>query len=227
MATDVHHSKEDALSEREFEALLEGCQRLDDGYYTLEAKFIVLVAGRLGLRAGEITHMRESWIDWRRRMVVIPGFEECDKGREGGVCGYCRQHARQRANHNGDVTVAQALDESWTPKTSAAAREIPFDNLSRVDLIIERYFERFDRFTGSRTTVNRRLDAALEVSRGVSVDDTNPHGLRATAASFFADRQLDVIALQSMFGWTQLSTAQNYLRRSGESTARAIRDVQP
>lgn len=53
-----------------------------------------------------------------------------------------------------------------------------------------------------------------------------PHGLRATAATRFASRGLDTVALQSMFGWAQLSTAHNYIRRSGENTARAIRDIQ-
>lgn len=74
--------------------------------------------------------------------------------------------------------------------------------------------------------MNRRVGRAAEAAEGLSSDDIHPHGLRATAATRYAARGLDVIALQSMFGWAQLSTAHNYIRRSGENTARAIRDVQ-
>ena len=109
----THFSKEDSLTDREFELLLEGCYRMDDDYFALEAKFVVLVAGRLGLRAGEIAHLREEWIDWRRRMIVIPGFERCTKGRDGGPCGTCRQSARQKVGHNHDVSLENALAQSW------------------------------------------------------------------------------------------------------------------
>jgi len=226
-STATTHSRENALDEREFELLLEGCHALDDDYHALEARLVALVAGRLGLRAGELCHMDESWIDWRRRMIVIPRYHDCQKGRGGDVCGYCRQHAKQRVEYNEDVDLATALEESWRAKTDAAAREVPFDGSPRSELVIERYFDRFDEFTVSRTGVNRRVDAALEAAEGLDSDTTNPHGLRATAASYFASRGLNVIALQSMFGWANLSTAHNYIRRSGENTARAIRDIKP
>lgn len=220
----THHSKEDALSDREFEHLIEGTYEMDD-YYSLEARFVSLVAGRLGLRAGEIVHMKESWVDWRRRMIVIPPHDPCDKGRDGGICGYCKQLAQQRAEHNPDVTLEQALDERWKPKTGAAAREVPFDAHPRAEMIVERYFDRFDEFTVSKTGINRRLNRAAEKATGLDPDDVRPHGLRATAATYFSARGLDVVALQALFGWAQLSTAKAYLARSGENTARAIRDV--
>jgi len=223
-ANATHHSKEDALSDREFELLVEGTYEMGD-YYALEARFVCLVAGRLGLRAGEIVHMTEEWIDWRRRMIVIPAHEPCGKGRDGGLCGYCRQLAEQRAEHNADVSIDEALAERWTPKTKAAAREVPFDAHPRAELVVEAYFDRFHAFQTSKTGLNRRLNRAAEKADGLCPDDVRPHGLRATAATYFASRGLDVIALQSMFGWANLSTARNYLARSGENTARAIRDV--
>lgn len=60
--TDRRHSKDDALNRREYELLLEGCHEIDDDYYALQAKFVALVAGRLGLRAGEIAHMLVSGV---------------------------------------------------------------------------------------------------------------------------------------------------------------------
>ena len=221
----THHSKADALDDREYELLLEGAQRLDD-YYTLEAQFIINVAGRLGLRAGEIRHMEESWIDRRRRMIVIPGDQPCDKGMDGGLCGGCEQSAQQMVAHNDDVEIEEARSEMWSPKTAAAAREVPFDADPRAELAVERYFDRFDQYQTSQTGINRRVEKAAEAADELDPDDIYPHCLRSTAATRFAARGLDVIALQAMFGWADLSTAQRYIRRSGENTARAIRDIQ-
>lgn len=221
----THHSKEDALDDREFELLLEGAQRLDD-YYSLEAQFIVHAAGRLGLRAGEIRHMEEDWIDRRRRMITIPGKQSCDKGKDGGVCGACEQAARQMVAHNDDVEIEEARGKMWSPKTSAAAREVPFDADPRAELAVERYFDRFSEYQTSQTGINRRVGKAAEAADDLDPDDIYPHCLRSTAATRFASRGLDVIALQAMFGWADLSTAQRYIRRSGENTARAIRDIQ-
>jgi integrase len=159
-------------------------------------------------------------------MLVIPGSQVCECGREGGPCGSCKQSARQKAEHNAEVTFEGALGRMWQPKTAAAAREVPFDADPRAELLTERYFDRFDSFTLSQTGVNRRVTAAAEAAREIDADSVHPHGLRATAATRFASRGLDIIALQSMFGWAQLSTAHNYIRRSGENTARAIRDIQ-
>lgn len=225
-ATDgVHHSKEDALDDREFELLLEASYGMDD-YYALETRFIILVAGRLGLRSGEIVHMRDDWIDTRRRMIVIPPQQRCESGIDGDICGSCKQAARQMVEHNDGLTLQQALAQMWRPKTSAAAREVPFDVSPRAELAIERYFDRFDRFQTSQTGVHRRVTKAAEQADELDADDVYPHCLRATAATRLASKGVNVVALQAMLGWSQFSTAYAYIRRSGENTARAIRDVE-
>jgi len=70
--TDVSHSKEDALDDREFELLLEGARKLggSDYYYGPDPLFTIQVLGRLGLRRGELAHLSEEWIDWRNEMIV-------------------------------------------------------------------------------------------------------------------------------------------------------------
>ncbi len=110
----TRHTREDALTEREFELLLEGATQCKQ---SLKARFVVLVGGRLGLRAGEIAHMKDDWVDWRQHMVSIPRHESCDKGRfEGEVCGYCRQQAEQMLEHHDDMTLEEAEAEMWSPK---------------------------------------------------------------------------------------------------------------
>ncbi|MFD1514455.1 hypothetical protein [Halomarina rubra] len=55
----VANSKEDALSDRQFQLLLEGARRLDAPYAN-QARFIIFATGRLGMRAGEVAHMSEQ-----------------------------------------------------------------------------------------------------------------------------------------------------------------------
>lgn len=220
----VKHTKEDALGDREYQLLLEGTGKMRD-YYGFQARFVCLVAGRLGMRAGEIAHLKSEWVDWRRNMIVVPRHEPCEKGKDGGPCGYCKSCARQRVEHNDELTFEDALEYSWSAKTDAAAREIPFDFDPRVSLAVERFFEKYDEFPVSRQAVNRRVTKAAETAPQLDASEVYPHCLRATAATFHAARGLDVLPLQAMFGWADLSTAQNYIQKSGENTARALHGI--
>ncbi|MFD1515816.1 hypothetical protein [Halomarina rubra] len=77
------------------------------------------------MRAGEVAHMSEQWIDWPERTIHIPPFDRCTKGR--GVrqaCGYCTKRAESIAEHHQNITVEQALSTRWAPKTAAGARAI-------------------------------------------------------------------------------------------------------
>lgn len=214
-------SREYALDNREFEQLLEATYSLDD-YYALQARFVVLVGGRMGLRPGEIVHLCEDWIDWREQRIEIPAHQPCDKGRNGGVCGYCRQLAEQRVAYNDDVDLEQALQARWHAKTENAIRSVPFDFDPRCELVMERFFDRFEEFPVSKTGLNRRLDRALEAADELDVDDCRPNGLRATAASYHSGLGLDHTTLKSLMGWAQFSTATNYVEGSGERTQRAL-----
>jgi site-specific recombinase XerD len=111
----------------------------------------------------------------------------------------------------------------WSPKTEAAAREIPLSASTRAKIVLERYFERFDEYKGSRSVVNRRVTRAAEAADGeVNADDTYPHCLRASCASHFAAMGIDIVSLKSMLGWASYQTAENYLAESGERTAKAL-----
>lgn len=218
------HSADDALEDREFQLLLEATYEMKEPY-NLETRAIVLILGRLGLRVGELVHMDESWVDWRRRMIEIPQYDDCNKGRDGGVCGYCKQLAEQQSNHNDGLSMEEALARRWQSKTDSAARSVPFDFDSRIEIVVERYFDRFDAFTTSKSGVNRRLNKAAETVDELDAASIYPHCLRATAASHHASRGLDAISLQSLMGWADLSTAHRYVRRSGDRTRKALQSV--
>jgi len=66
----------------------------------------------------------------------------------------------------------------------------------------------------------RRRGARARSKTREVVDE--PHGLRATAATFHASRGLDAFALQAFMGWETVDRAREYIRLSGETTARAL-----
>jgi integrase len=217
----VRHSKQDSLDEREFELLVEGTRELK-GYRQTEAEFIVFVLGRLGLRRGEITHLKREWIDRREKLIKIPGHQPCTKGQNGGMCGHCRQLVKQAADIN-EIPVSEIKGNWWRPKTESAVRGIPYDWSPRAEIAIDRFCEHFDSFTRSSTAVSRRIKAAAEHAPQLDKDDIYPHALRATAATYQVSRGLGVHALTSMMGWANLSTAQVYISNSDENTRRAVR----
>ena len=222
-ASTTTHSKADALSEREFELLLQGARSLPDDGDRIQAVTAVLVTGRLGLRTGEFAHLQESWIDWQRSMIQIPRHERCEKSRQGDVCGYCRQRAKQKVEYaDEDIALADALRGCWSPKTAAAVRDVPFEFSVRCELALENLVNRFGEWPLSCQGVYRRVKMAAEQIDGVSTEKVRPHGLRATAASYHAARGLETLPLQAMMGWSQLSTAEKYVATSSENTRRAL-----
>ncbi|WP_254838047.1 tyrosine-type recombinase/integrase [Natronomonas marina] len=214
-ALTTRHSHEDVLNDREFELLLEACGELP-APRDFEARVICLLGGRLGLRAGEIAHLQTDWIDWNRNLLQIPKHEPCE-------CGYCKRQASQEAAHNDELSEADAVAARWHPKTVASARSLPFDPSLRIELCLERFADRYDEFPKSRSTINRRVQAAAE-GAGLS-GRVDPHCLRATAASHHAYKGVAPVPLQALMGWSDLATAQKYIRISGTATADALRRV--
>lgn len=208
----VRHSHQDALSDEEFETLWENAKRLSFPFNE-ETKFILIAAGRLGLRAAEISHLRESWIDWERKMIEIPSHQDCD-------CGYCRSQSRQSVQKTG-ITYDEAISRMWSPKTDSSCRAVPFDFTDRVERTVEGFFFGRERYPKSRSSINRRVDR-VAAKAGWNTSRVYPHSLRATAATWHAYQGLPAPALQSLLGWSKLSVAQKYLRLSGSATADAL-----
>lgn len=216
----VRHTREDALTDLEFELLLDEAYDLEP-MVDLETRFLLLVAGRLGLRRGEIAHMRREWVDWRKRRIEIPRLEPCNKGRGGGPCGHCKMMARQMVDHSDDgLTIDEALARRWSPKTPMAVRSVPFGFSGRVEIVLERYFDEFDQWMYVGNAINRRVNRVAEAVPDVG--RVTPHTLRATAANYHAGRGLDTLALQAMMGWSKPSTAQVYIAKNADNLDRKL-----
>jgi integrase len=208
----VRHSHQDALNERQYQRLLDAVDDVKPKFRQ-ECRFALVALGRLGLRAGELTHLREEWIDWDRSLIHIPMHEDCS-------CGYCRARAKEEAETN-DSTIEEMMTQRWHPKTHHASRAVPFDFDDEVHDVVTGFFFHHDGWPASRVAVNRRVSRAADAA-GV---DVYPHALRATAATLHAYRGVPAVALQSMMGWADLNTAQKYLRLSGGATQNALNDA--
>lgn len=217
------NAHQDALDEKEFERLFDATDDLKEPY-DAECRLILLLGGRLGMRAGEITHLREEWVNWRKAQIEIPAYDRCDLGRDGERCGYCKKQARQAARKNEDVEYEEAIADRWSPKTHQSIRTIPFGFDDRISETLEGFFFHRDHYPRSRSSVNRRVDRLAEAA-GLENDRIYPHALRATAATYHAYQGLPVAALQSLFGWADMSTPQKYIRLSGGATRQALEDV--
>lgn len=206
------HTHQDAPSARAFERLVDACDQLKEPY-RIEARLICLLAGRLGLRGGEIAHFSLRWLNWDCKLIRIPVFDSCN-------CGYCRRRARAEADNSDQLNYSHALAGRWQPKTAAVARVISFDASLRVEFCIEEFADRYEEFPKSPSTINRRLS---EAAAQADVDGrVYPHCVRATAASYHSYREVTPVPLQGLMGWSDLTTAQKYIRISGTATARAI-----
>lgn len=74
---ETERSSDEALRQPTFWRLYLGALQIDNKERRLKACYIILLGGRLGLRTGEIQHVRESWIDWRRGEIAIPQHDPC------------------------------------------------------------------------------------------------------------------------------------------------------
>jgi len=217
------HAHEDALSENEFDELLDGAAELTPPQ-NLEATFIIHLSGKLGMRIGEIAHLRRSWVDLEQGLIEVPSHEPCEKGRDGGLCGYCRRQAnRTYENDPENRDLDELLDAYWQPKTTAAERAVPYTFDEETKDVLTSFFEYYYEVPISVNTCRRRIKDAAEAS------DLNrriyPHALRATAASLHAYEGLNIPSLKVMFGWKKLATAEKYIRVSGGRTKRALLDL--
>lgn len=104
------HSRDDALTSRQWERMFRASYDVDDPEIALECRMLAVTCGRLGLRAGEVTHLHRDWLDWSDGSIQIPSYYDCTKGKnEGEVCGYCRNRARDNLDsHN--LTEEEAVD---------------------------------------------------------------------------------------------------------------------
>lgn len=212
-------SKEHALEKEDISRLFKACS---SGKETFLTKILTFT----GVRVGEFLHLNEKWVDYRREMIKIPRNDKC------GRCGYCRQkrgeyQKRLKDVVKGDKTKKRLKSEDnylngyWVVKTEEAVRSIPFLN-NEVSTLLENFFK--DHTYVWEVYNNKVYTWRMCREIGKRFDKiVTPHTLRATYATRMAQEGVSSANLQSLLGWSSISTAISYIRKSGRSAQREIK----
>lgn len=211
--TKERNAAQDAPTTEEFKRLYAATfERADDYEKRLEDRFITVVGGRLTLRRAELLHFNRTWLDRDRKLILIPYFEDCD-------CSYCYGRAKNYAEDR-DMTVEEAMEYTWSPKTEAGVRAIYYGWSAQTIDAVERFADDVGELDMDIGTINRRVDKLAEYA-GIQ-HNMYPHALRASAAFFWADLGLEAAYLQAIMGWGSIEVAVAYLRASGRQLAQRI-----
>lgn len=237
-------SATDALSVDTYFRLYIGALRIEDTQRRLIACYVILLAGRLGLRLQEIQHLRESWIDWKRGEICIPEFDPCachrcwigafdvwgrnglkelqDAGEwETGVSWKnLTAEEREVVTEQADCCTPEALQDivyttKWSPKYDRSARVIAFGWSYRITACLMTFFDEFDCLTWNQYPINSLLKEAAKNAKGVDPSNISAHPLRATGETFLADISVDMKMLRDLAGWQDIQTALYYIAKSG------------
>lgn len=213
------YSREDALEVSTFLRLFVGALSIEDDEQRIRTVMIVLCAGRLGLRANEIQHLHEGWIDWERGVIRVPAHEPC-------ACKWCFDSAVGKVATERDVpeTEVNRFDEDvleyvyeyqYEPKPGASARIVPFGLSRRITAWLMLFFEDHDYLDITQQQMRDDVRKAAEFAVGVDPSNLTPHPLRATGATFYADAGVLSKPLRDLMGWSDLAEARRYVRGSG------------
>lgn len=167
--------------------------------------------GQLGMRAGELAHISEDWVDFEQCKIRVPDHDPCETGKDGGICGYCKKRASSRAEHS-DLSFEEALEERWEPKLESSARTLPYGWDKDLVETTEQFFYQYDGWPTARIGVNRRVDRVAEATPIVDVSEVYPHALRARAAKYHAREGLRAFQLKRFMGWSNVEGAMEYIK---------------
>lgn len=195
-------------SKEEFEKLLKACELTD---HPLLYRFIVLMTGIIGMRIGEVGHIKETWVDFVREIINIPSHEPCN-------CDYCRnilkktRKKRTGKKKKNTKTFEEELKEYWKPKTPAGVRSIPFGFNREVKEVLQEVMTKYEECPWSPKQIERRFRYLRDLA---GMPHIHAHALRAYAATNFAYAGINAATLQTIMGWDDIETAVKYIRRSG------------
>lgn len=227
----TNSAREDAPSAREYRCLKRAARdhvthlKRDDDEFRLECELVIRLMGELGLRAGEVPHLKESWVDFDQLEITLPTYDRCEDGQDGGPCGYCKQQAQQMANKRDDISYETALRKFWRPKNEMAARTIWFGWNEDLVEILDEYLYKFGAYKHSRVSINRRVDKVASECNMVDVDDVYPHALRGHAALFHAKKGMRAYQLKEFMGWSEVDGAMDYIKLAANDVKSELKRV--
>lgn len=153
--------------------------------------FTTQVLAYTGMRASELSHLQEDWIDYQEELIRVPASSIC---------------------------LRSCCDNEWTPKTEAGARTIPVrEDLIELNTdvwgSIRDVFKWRSNIRTSRQTIGNRIDR-IESETDIKKPVT-PHVLRHTYGTLLAERGASVEYIKQTMGHARLSSADTYIQYSG------------
>lgn len=223
------YSREDALAVRTFMRLFVGALAIEDEDQRIRTVMIVLCAGRLGLRANEIQHLHEGWIDWEQGTIRVPAHEPC-------FCKWCLDAAVGKVANEKDVPESElqrddddvleyAYEHQYEPKPNASARVVPFGWSERITAWLLRFFSENEYVDVTQQQMRNDVRKAARNAEGVDPSDLTPHPLRATGATFYADAGLLSKPLRDLLGHSDRAEARRYVRGSGRQLTQQVYEL--
>jgi len=173
----LRSAKADALTDVEANMLLNGCR----DWYDFA---VVLLPWKMGVRIGEVQHLRASWIDWDKHIMQLPSRQLCS-------CYECRKW------RNG----------IWTPKSEAGVRGLMI--VEELEGLLREMGEGVNR---SRQCLESRFMRIRQ--RSGLLKPAYPHCLRASFAIKMAEGNMSAPALAYVMGWAGLRPAEFYIQSS-------------
>jgi hypothetical protein len=211
--TNPRHAAADAPNQEQLDRLYAATfGQGDSREVEVENRFLVVGTSRLTMRRGEIIHFEPGWIHREAKLIRIPHQEPCN-------CDYCVEQAIEYAEGK-DITVEEALDEYWSPKSEASARVVYYGWSEQTIATVEEYAEIVGTWDKDPSTINRRIDRLA--ARAQIEGNLYPHALRAAAGIFHASIGLSPYFLRTYMGWKDIDTAFAYIGLSGWQLAQRI-----
>jgi len=203
-------AKDHLLSDEDIKKIKKVIKNFDE-------KFVFIGILYTGLRKSEFIHMRKTWINFKRNLIVIPDKQKCD-------CGQCKLNRKKLADEDyEDLNDHKQLvyNGYWVPKTSMSARTIPILEEAREVLypFFKKHKEVIEVYPWTQYTNNtlNRLQKRSKIR-------IFPHCLRGTLATMLAIRGFDAYAITDMMGWGDINVAIYYIKLSGAVLTKEVNE---
>lgn len=220
-------SAEDALTQEEMKKLM-GKAR------TPIERFILAVLGFQGLRVSELCHMKKDWLKYSEKekaySINVPARQKCE-------CQDCKQKRCNcslvhflKYDKEGEIIPEKSgcsnqplkerektYDGYWYPKTEHGARAIPIFKIAENPIVL--WFGKNQEFKYHRVSVNRIVK---RVAKRFARKRVYPHCLRATCASYLAEKGFSADFIMRFLGWAKYEIAEHYVRKFDADTLHKI-----
>lgn len=199
------------LDKDEFRQLIQACEKSNE---PIQNKFILISMGVLGLRPGEIAHIRKSWVDFDREIITIPAHEPCS-------CKYCIERVKKKTKRY-SISTQEVQKQYWRPKNKAGARYIPFGFDPEVKKIFVEGINELEKCPLTVLQIKNRLS---RLNQKAGLTKVTPMNLRSYAATQFAYDGLSCYDLLKIMGWSNPKVSSDCVKQTKDSLIKEFKNV--